>query len=56
MKFCTPSTTSTLTLLGREPEKAACAIENRCKHLAQVDWIEYQKVGDDHSYAQQLFA
>jgi type III restriction enzyme len=29
---------------------------NRCKRLALVDGIKYQKVGDDHYYAQELFA
>lgn len=29
---------------------------NRCKRLALVDGIRYQKVGDDHFYAQELFA
>lgn len=28
---------------------------NRCKRLALVDGIKYQKLGDDHFYAQQLF-
>ncbi len=31
-------------------------IINRCKRLALVDGIKYQKVGDDHYYAQELFA
>ena len=31
-------------------------IINRCKRLALVDGIKYQKVGDDHFYAQELFA
>ncbi|CAN7599599.1 DEAD/DEAH box helicase family protein [Variovorax paradoxus] len=29
---------------------------NRCKRLALVDGIKYQKMGDDHFYAQELFA
>ncbi|MBK6854955.1 MAG: DEAD/DEAH box helicase family protein [Burkholderiales bacterium] len=29
---------------------------NRCKRLALVHGIKYQKVGDDHYYAQELFA
>ena len=29
---------------------------NRCKRLALVDGIKYQKVGDGHFYAQELFA
>lgn len=29
---------------------------NRCKRLALVDGIKYQKVGDDNFYAQELFA
>ena len=29
---------------------------NRCKRLALVDGIKYQKVGDEHYYAQELFA
>ncbi|MGS0756220.1 type III restriction-modification system endonuclease, partial [Roseateles sp. GG27B] len=29
---------------------------NRCKRLALVDGIKYQKVGDDHFYAQELFS
>ena len=29
---------------------------NRCKRLALVDGIKYQKVGDEHFYAQELFA
>jgi type III restriction enzyme len=29
---------------------------NRCKRLALVDGIQYQKVGDEHFYAQELFA
>jgi type III restriction enzyme len=32
------------------------ALINRCKRLALVDGIKYQKVGDDHYYAQELFA
>jgi len=28
---------------------------NRCKRLALVDGIKYQKLGDDHFYAQELF-
>ncbi len=28
---------------------------NRCKRLALVDGIRYQRVGDDHYYAQELF-
>ena len=28
---------------------------NRCKRLALVDGIKYQRVGDDHYYAQELF-
>jgi type III restriction enzyme len=31
-------------------------IINRCKRLALVDGIRYQKIGDDHYYAQELFA
>ena len=31
-------------------------IINRCKRLALVHGIKYQKVGDDHYYAQELFA
>ncbi|MDR5763817.1 MULTISPECIES: type III restriction-modification system endonuclease [unclassified Caballeronia] len=31
-------------------------IINRCKRLALVDGIKYQKIGDDHFYAQELFA
>lgn len=33
---------------------AADAI-NRCKRLALVDGIKYQRVGDEHFYAQELF-
>ncbi|MBP6417927.1 MAG: restriction endonuclease subunit R, partial [Giesbergeria sp.] len=29
---------------------------NRCKRLALVDGIKYQKMGDGHCYAQELFA
>lgn len=29
---------------------------NRCKRLALVDGIKYQKIGDEHFYAQELFA
>ncbi len=29
---------------------------NRCKRLALVDGIKYQRLGDDHYYAQELFA
>src|SRR5690606_429302 len=28
---------------------------NRCKRLAIVDGIRYQRIGDDHYYAQELF-
>jgi len=35
-------------------ELAAEAI-NRCKRLAIVDGIKYQRLGDDHYYAQELF-
>jgi type III restriction enzyme len=35
-------------------EMAAEAI-NRCKRLAVVDGIKYQRLGDDHYYAQELF-
>jgi len=28
---------------------------NRCKHLAVVDGIKYQRLGDDHFFAQELF-
>lgn len=35
-------------------ELAAEAI-NRCKRLAVVDGIKYQKLGDEHFYAQELF-
>jgi type III restriction enzyme len=35
-------------------EVAADAI-NRCKRLALVDGIKYQRLGDDHFYAQELF-
>lgn len=35
-------------------ELAAEAI-NRCKRLALVDGIKYQKLGDEHFYAQELF-
>lgn len=35
-------------------ELAAEAI-NRCKRLALVDGIKYQRLGDDHYYAQELF-
>ena len=35
-------------------ELAAEAI-NRCKRLAVVDGIKYQRLGDEHFYAQQLF-
>lgn len=31
-------------------------IINRCKRLALVDGIKYQKIGDEHFYAQGLFA
>lgn len=31
-------------------------IINRCKRLALVDGIKYQKIGDEHFYAQELFA
>lgn len=31
-------------------------IINRCKRLALVDGIKYQKLGDEHFYAQELFA
>lgn len=31
-------------------------IINRCKRLALVDGIRYQKIGDEHFYAQELFA
>ena len=33
----------------------AAARMNRCKRLALVDGIKYQKLGDDHYYAQELF-
>ena len=36
-------------------ELAAEAI-NRCKRLALVDGIKYQRLGDEHYYAQELFA
>jgi type III restriction enzyme len=36
-------------------ELAAEAI-NRCKRLAIVDGIKYQRLGDEHYYAQELFA
>ena len=29
---------------------------NRCKRLALVDGIKYQRIGDEHFYAQELFA
>lgn len=29
---------------------------NRCKRMALVDGIKYQKIGDEHFYAQELFA
>lgn len=29
---------------------------NRCKRLALVDGIKYQKIGDEHFYSQELFA
>lgn len=35
-------------------ELAAEAI-NRCKRLAVVDGIKYQRLGDEHYYAQELF-
>ena len=35
-------------------ERAAEAI-NRCKRLAVVDGIKYQRLGDEHYYAQELF-
>ena len=35
-------------------ELAAEAI-NRCKRMALVDGIKYQRLGDDHYYAQELF-
>ena len=31
-------------------------IINRCKRLALLDGIKYQKIGDEHFYAQELFA
>ncbi|MGJ7554661.1 type III restriction-modification system endonuclease [Variovorax sp. RB3P1] len=31
-------------------------IINRCKRLALVDGIKYQKIGDEHFFAQELFA
>jgi type III restriction enzyme len=31
-------------------------IINRCKRLALVDGIKYKKIGDEHFYAQELFA
>jgi type III restriction enzyme len=31
-------------------------IINRCKRLALVDGIKYQRIGDEHFYAQELFA
>ena len=31
-------------------------IINRCKRMALVDGIKYQKIGDEHFYAQELFA
>ncbi|MCZ8095569.1 MAG: DEAD/DEAH box helicase family protein [Acidovorax sp.] len=31
-------------------------IINRCKRLALVDGIKYQKIGEEHFYAQELFA
>ena len=33
----------------------AAATINRCKRLALVDGIKYQKLGDEHFYAQELF-
>ncbi|MBV5332564.1 restriction endonuclease subunit R, partial [bacterium] len=33
----------------------AANIINRCKQLAQVDGIKYQKLGDEQFYAQSLF-
>lgn len=34
----------------------AAEVINRCKRLALVDGIKYQKIGDEHFYAQELFA
>jgi type III restriction enzyme len=34
----------------------SCEVINRCKRLALVDGIKYQKIGDGHFYAQALFA
>lgn len=35
--------------------KSAAEIINRCKRLALVDGIKYQKLGEEHFYAQALF-
>lgn len=43
----------------RNPQRfieQAAEIINRCKRLALVDGIKYQKIGDEHFYAQELFA
>ena len=34
----------------------AAEVINRCKRLALVDGIKYQRIGDEHYYAQELFA
>ena len=56
--------TSILTCSGRlddfkrNPQQfidLAAETINRCKRLALVDGIKYQKLGDDHFYAQELF-
>ncbi len=42
----------------RNPQKfieLAAEAVNRCKRLAIVDGIKYQRLGDDHYYAQELF-
>ncbi|PLY12896.1 MAG: restriction endonuclease subunit R [Sedimenticola sp.] len=42
----------------RNPQQCielASGIINRCKRLALVDGIKYQKLGDQHIYAQELF-
>ena len=43
----------------RDPQQfieQTAEIINRCKRLALVDGIKYQKIGDEHFYAQELFA
>lgn len=55
---CAPFSSRRVEDFKRNPQQfielAAEAI-NRCKRLAVVDGIKYQRLGDEHYYAQELF-